>query len=94
MIASTQTPARLAVFGEDDAKAVTVQTRFDAVDVLAMAYPPAPAGTSMVYVIAPTGSAIISAAESAEQCTAVHGYPNIVACSVEAGATVTVQGAQ
>ena len=93
MMASTDTPAKLAVFGEDDKKAVTVKSKYAAVAVLAIAYAPEPAGTSVVYVVSPTGTAIASGAESAELCTGVHGYPNIVACTVESGATVTVQGA-
>lgn len=92
MMASTETPAKLAVFGEEEQKTITVKSKFAPVAVLAIAYPPAPAGTSVVYVVSPTGTAITSAAESAELCTGVHGYPHIVSCTVEAGATLTVQG--
>jgi hypothetical protein len=93
MMASPDAPAKLAVFGEDETKAITVKSKFAQVAVLAIAYAPAPAGTSVVYVVSPTGTAITSAPESAELCTGVHNFPHIVACTVEAGASVTVQGA-
>jgi hypothetical protein len=93
MMASPAAPAKLAVFGADDERMVTVRTVQGTAAVLAMAYAPAPAGTAVVYVAAPTGTAITSAPESAALCSGVFGHANIVACIVEAGATVTVQHA-
>lgn len=85
-------PMKLDVFAEAGAADVTVLSRYAAGYALAAVYPATPSGTATLYIIAATGAAITSGADPQGRCTGVFGYPNMLVCTVVAGAVVTFEG--
>jgi hypothetical protein len=69
-----------------------VVSRYARGSALVAIYPATPAGTATLYIIAPTGAAIVSSPDPQDRCASIVGYPNMLVCTVVAGSVVSFQG--